>query len=47
MAVRPAPSTLRITDGRQAKTEAPVMKSMDFLRTTDEVRAVLDVVIGM
>ncbi|XP_052624820.1 uncharacterized protein LOC128132335 [Lactuca sativa] len=44
--VAPAPATLRITDGRQGRAEAPVAKSRVFQMTTEEVRATPDVVTG-
>ncbi|XP_023731847.1 uncharacterized protein LOC111879616 [Lactuca sativa] len=40
------PATLRITDGRQCRAEAPVMKSRAFQLTTKEARATPDVFIG-
>ena len=43
----PAPATLRITDGRQGKAEAPVVRSRAFQLTTEEARAAPDVVTGM
>ena len=43
----PAPATLRITDGRQAKAEAPVVRRRAFQLTTEEARAAPDVVTGM
>ena len=42
-----APATLRITDGRQGKAEAPVVRSRAFQLTTEEARAAPDVVTGM
>ena len=43
----PAPATLRITDGRQGKAEAPVVRSRAFQLTAEEARAAPDVVTGM
>ena len=43
----PAPATLRITDGRQGKAEAPVVRIRVFELTTEEARAAPDVVTGM
>ena len=43
----PAPSTLQITDGRQGKAEALVVRSRAFQLTTEEARAAPDVVTGM
>ena len=43
----PAPATLRITDGRQGKAEAPVVRSQAFQLTTEEARVEPDVVTGM
>ena len=43
----PAPATLRITDGRQGKAEAPVVRSQAFQLTTEEARVAPDVVTGM
>ena len=43
----PTPTTLMITDGCQGNAEDPVVKSWAFQLTTDEARAMADVVIGM
>ena len=43
----PAPATLRITDGRQGRADAPVAKSRAFQMTAEEARATPDVVTGM
>ena len=43
----PAPATLRITDGRQGRADAPVAKSRVFQRTAEEARATPDVVMDM
>ena len=43
----PAPATLRITDGRQGRAEAPVAKSRAFQMIAEEARATPDVVTGM
>ena len=45
--VAPAPATLRITDGRQGRADAPVAKSRAFQMTAAEARATPDVVTGM
>ncbi|XP_052620076.1 uncharacterized protein LOC128126364 [Lactuca sativa] len=42
----PAPATLQITDGRQGKAEAPVVRSRAFQLTAEEARAAPDVVTG-
>ena len=42
-----APITMRITDGRPTKADAPVVKSRAFQLTTEEARAEQDVVTGM
>ena len=43
----PAPTPLRIIDGRQVKAEVHVVKSREFQLTTEEARAVPDLVAGM
>ena len=43
----PTPATLRIMDGRQGKTEAPVLRIRAFQLTIDEVCAAPHVVTGM
>ncbi|CAH1431388.1 unnamed protein product [Lactuca virosa] len=43
----PAPATLRITDDRQGRAEAPVAKSRAFQMTAEDARATPDVVTGM
>ena len=43
----PTPATLRITDGRQGKAEAPVVRSRAFQLTTEEACTTPDVVTGM
>ena len=43
----PTPATLRITDGRQGRTEAPMEKSRVFHLTVEEARAAPDVVMSM
>ena len=42
-----APATMRITDGRQGKAEAPVVRSRAFQLTAEEACAAPDVVTGM
>ncbi|XP_052621790.1 uncharacterized protein LOC128127358 [Lactuca sativa] len=42
----PAPSTLRITDARLAKADAPSVKSRAFQLTTEEAPSVPNVVVG-
>ncbi|KAI3691540.1 hypothetical protein L2E82_49905 [Cichorium intybus] len=42
----PAPATLRITDGRQGKGEAPKTKGRAFLMTAEEAQDAPDVVTG-
>ncbi|XP_052626964.1 uncharacterized protein LOC128133531 [Lactuca sativa] len=42
----PAPATMRITDGRPAKADAPAVKSHTFQLTTKEAQATPDVVAG-
>lgn len=39
-----APPTLRITDDRQSKADAPIVRSQDFQLLVEEARATLDVV---
>ena len=43
----PAPTTLRIRDGRHGRAEAPVAKNRAFQFTAEEARAAPDVVMGM
>ena len=43
----PAPATLRITDGRQGRSNVHVVKSKAFQLSAKEARATLDVVKGM
>ena len=43
----PVPATMRFTDGRPAKADAPTVMSHAFQLTTKEPRAVSDVVGGM
>ena len=43
----PAPTTLRIPDGRPVKTELPKAQGRAFQLTAEEVRAAPDVVAGM
>lgn len=43
----PAPATLRLTDSRQGKAEATLVRSRAFQLTTEEARAAPDVVMGM
>ena len=45
--VATAPATLRITEGRQGRSEALVVKSRDFQMTAEEAHVTLDVVTGM
>ena len=40
--VAPAPATLTITDARQGKADTPVMRSMTFQLTAEEVCVALD-----
>ena len=47
LVVTPAPATLRITDGRQGKADAPVIRIMDFQLTAEEARIAPDVVTSM
>ena len=42
----PAPATLRITDGRSVKADAPTMKSRAFQLTIEEAQAAPEVVAG-
>ena len=42
----PAPTTLRITDGRQGKGEAPKTKGRAFVMTAEEAQDAPDVVTG-
>ena len=43
----PAPTTLRITDGRRGRAEMSVAKSRVFQLTAEEAQAAPDVVTGM
>ena len=43
----PTPATLRITEGRQGKSDAPMVRSRAFQLTSKEVRASPDVVTVM
>lgn len=42
-----APITLRITDGREGRVEAPVGRSRAFQSQTDEIRVPSTDIIGM
>ena len=43
----PAPVTLHITDGRQGKADAPMVRSRAFQLSVEEARATPDVVTGL
>lgn len=46
-AMTPDPFTLRIVDGREGSTEAPVVRSRAFQLKTEEARVPPDVFVGM